>query len=282
MKKFILFVSAIAALFFFSCAGSGSSASEGDIGYLSFGSPRAAGLAAFGLTSASLTNLTLKGTKDGTTKTLGSWSTGAEATGTTIAIQAGTWTFELSAKNNGDNFTAAKTVEIKTGQHNEVAFTMSYTGRSVDAAQTGDIIMSDGTSKFAIPQSKYAQCSDLINTATVESIALKNGSTIYGVYPTGKNSMNYSNASSQIQLLGGGWYMPSQGEALLVINARTTIDDSISASGQSPYINNRGGGSGFWTSTPSGNSYKVVKNSTTINNEASSTYHYILPLRKYN
>ncbi len=239
MKK-ILFLSVLtlAAMLCFSCAG-GAGSSDGDVGYLSLGAARAGRLSDAGITASALSSLTLKGTKDGTTKTLGSWSTGAEATGTTIAIEPGDWTFELSAKYDNPGVTlfwyvAKQTASIKAGKTTNVTLTMKYAGFPVSQAQTGYIIFDNG---FCITQD-YSELASMLSDFTVESIAVRvggvsGGTDIYGIYP-----MQFMNEDEYLNIAGNipaGWEVPSIDVLSNIYTNRVDIGNALYVAGSSAY-----------------------------------------------
>ena len=73
------------------------------------------------------TNFILKGTKQGESEqTLGSWDSLNLMQNATIAASTGSWTFTLTAKQNGSTFSGTVQKEITTGK-NSLSFTLSLT-----------------------------------------------------------------------------------------------------------------------------------------------------------
>lgn len=236
MKKFIYLLMTLVPLLFFSCAGGASSATDGDIGYLSFGSSRAIGLSYFSITTDQLESLTLKGTRNGKTTTLGSWTSCAEAEGESIPVQAGSWTFELIANKGMNYFSSTQKAVIKSGQSNVVAFTLNFAGVPANRANTGYIILSNG---YAISQSQYDQCLELVAKYPPEAVALESGGTVYGININLGLSMLYSGAETYIP---AGYFIPTLNQGKLLAGKDTQISGAFAKAG---YVYPTGF---FWTS----------------------------------
>ncbi len=279
MKKLCLFFIAFTALFFAGCAGAGSGAGEGDVGYLSLGTQRA-GLAAFGFTAADLQTLTLEGTLNGETETLATWTTGSDTAGKTIPIQPGNWSFTLKA--HGEQaagtqryFLAQTNAEIIRGKTTTVAFHMKYLGKPVSLANTGDIIFTNGYCETYT--SSYI--SDLISENTVESVAVVVSGDIYGI-TTQDDTATYQNPTDGIP---SGWLAPPLNVLQQVRTDRTTIGDALVACGSTAYFTSKT----YWSSTPgSSGAYKTyIFSSGSVNINAYinfGLYYYHMNVKKYN
>lgn len=243
MKKFIYLLMTLVPLLFFSCAG-GTSSADGDVGYLSFGSSRAIGLSYFSITTDQLESLTLKGTRNGKTTTLGSWTSCAEAEGESIPVQAGSWTFELIANKGMNYFSSTQKAVIKSGQSNVVAFTLSFAGVPANRANTGYIILSNG---YAISTTQYNQCPELVAKYPPEAVAIvATTGVVYGInLNISSTKINYT--AVQANAPAGYSIPPKEMADALNSTSEQAISTAFTAVGCT-YPN-----SGyFWTTFPSG------------------------------
>lgn len=210
MKKFIYLLMTLVPLLFFSCAG-GTSSADGDVGYLSFGSSRAVTASTMLSNSggaAALTDWKLEGTRNGKTTSFGTWAAYADISGASVAVPAGRWTFVLSGKGSQTGatrsllFTSEQKVVITAGEDTSVTFTMAYNGVPVSEAQTGDVILTQGTNEIAVATSAFAYFTDF----AVEGVAMRaSDGHVYGIKNDtmlGSYSVVYNNYP--------GWGLPSK------------------------------------------------------------------------
>lgn len=211
-------------MLFVSCAG-GTSSTDGDIGYLSFGSSRALGLSDKSHTVNDLQNLKLTGTRNGRTTTLGSWASYSEIPGTSISLQAGNWTFELTGTAQATGivtvdhlFTSEKSAVIKAGEDNVVAFTMTYAGTPANQGVGGSIILSNG---YALSVSEYNSCPELVAKYPAEAVQIVVSGVYYGInFNVSTNTMDYPVVEANAP---AGYSIPPR-EVAEAISASTLTD----------------------------------------------------------
>lgn len=88
--------------------------------------------------STELTDIKLKGTKDGNTTTFGEWATVQALKDATINVPVGTWTFKLSATYDGDVFKGTCDGIITSGQTTALTFNL-VRGGTAPVEETVDV-----------------------------------------------------------------------------------------------------------------------------------------------
>lgn len=245
MKKFIYLLMTLVPLLFFSCAG-GTSSADGDVGYLSFGSSRAVTASTMLSNSggaAALTDWKLEGTRNGKTTSFGTWAAYADISGASVAVPAGRWTFVLSGKGSQTGatrsllFTSEQKVVITAGEDTSVTFTMAYNGVPVSEAQTGDVILSQGTNEIAVVPSAFTYFIGF----TIEGVAMRaSDGHVYGI----------KNDTMQGSYLGvynnyPGWGLPSKELMSEIYSYYADISVALSSLGTSLPLTT------YWTSSGS-------------------------------
>ena len=137
-KRIILSLISIFAFVFFSCSGLLSDVDENSSSnkaYVQIGDTSSRTVLPK-LTTDDMTNIKLIGVKDGVRSELLSANTYSELTGKTKEIDAGTWSFSLSATINGNTFTdstSCTNIKVSAGQTVSLTFSAMET-----SATTGD------------------------------------------------------------------------------------------------------------------------------------------------
>ena len=134
IKRIILSLISIFAFVLFSCNGILNDVEEeqssSNKAYVRIGDASSRTVLPANLTAADMTDIKLVGEKDGESKELLSAATYSKLSGQSAEIEAGTWSFTLSATINGATFsdsTSCKNVEVSAGQTLSLTFSAMET-----------------------------------------------------------------------------------------------------------------------------------------------------------
>ncbi len=148
-----------------SCAGSASSTSDEDVGYISFSQSRALQ----GETVDDLENISLYGSLNGgTASVLKTWDNGDDIAGSTVEVTAGTWTLTIQAECNDakEVYKASASTTIDAGETKSINMDMQWQGYKLSAAQSGWKVLANG---YCMPASSTKTTSSAVDSIAVVS-----------------------------------------------------------------------------------------------------------------